>query len=77
MKNVLEFLENSTAAFPEKTAVKDNRGAFSYSQLSEKAMQIGTALARLTASRKPIGVLMEKSCDCLAAFFGVCYTGCF
>ncbi|MBR0415128.1 MAG: amino acid adenylation domain-containing protein [Clostridia bacterium] len=76
MKNVLEFLENSTAAFGEKPAVKDAAHSYSYKELSAKSRQIGSALCAKTEARKPIAVLMEKSCETLAAFFGIAYAGC-
>ena len=76
MKNVLEFLESSAASVGEKIAVKDARSAFTYHQLLESSKSIGTALAQKSAAGKPIAVLMEKSCETLAAFFGIAYAGC-
>ncbi len=76
MKNVLEFLESSAASVGEKIAVKDAHSAFTYHQLLESSKSIGTALAQKSAAGKPIAVLMEKSCETLAAFFGIAYAGC-
>ncbi|MBQ6380682.1 MAG: amino acid adenylation domain-containing protein [Clostridia bacterium] len=76
MKNVLEFLENSAVRFAQKTAVKDESNAYSYGELLEKSRRIGSALCQQSPARKPIAVLMEKSCDTLAAFFGIAYAGC-
>ena len=76
MKNVLEFLESSAASVGEKIAVKDTYSAFTYHQLLESSKSIGTALAQKSAAGKPIAVLMEKSCETLAAFFGIAYAGC-
>ena len=76
MKNVLEFLESSAAYNKKKIAVKDAHSAFTYHQLLESSKSIGTALAQKSAAGKPIAVLMEKSCETLAAFFGIAYAGC-
>lgn len=76
MKNVLEFLESSAENFPEKIAFADEKTSLTYIELKEKSMRIGSALAEKTGkTNQPIAVLLEKTPDCAAAFFGVVYSG--
>ena len=74
-KNVLQFLEFSAARVGDKTAVKDDVTAFTYTELLENSRRIGSALAETGKVRKPIPVLMEKGCKTLAGFFGIVYSG--
>ena len=76
INHVLEFIEYSAHKVPDKIAVKDNAGAYTYAQLITAAKHIGSALVESTQFvRRPIPVLMEKSRDTLAAFFGIVYSG--
>ena len=77
MNNVLEYLEASAAAFPNKTAVKDDKSSCTYSELLADAKKIGILLARQTDIKKPIAVFMDKSVITLKAFMGILYAGCF
>lgn len=76
MTNVLEYLERSTELFPEKIAFEDENTQATYGEVSRVAKRIGTAIARMSSSRKPVAVLMEKSVRTIEVFFGVVYGGC-
>ena len=45
MRNILEYLEESTERFPEKTAVTDGICAYNYRELSMRSRRIGSAVA--------------------------------
>ncbi|MBR2589754.1 MAG: amino acid adenylation domain-containing protein [Clostridia bacterium] len=75
INDVLEFLENSAQKRADKTAVKDADMQYTYEQLLAGSKRIGSALLETGLRRKPIPVLMEKSCKTLAAFFGIAYSG--
>ncbi|MGI5976293.1 MAG: amino acid adenylation domain-containing protein [Candidatus Limivicinus sp.] len=77
MKTVLEYLENSRKNHPKKTAVIDEHGDCSYDVLACKAEQIGTFLIPRIAGRQSVVCLMDKSVQCLQAFMGTAYAGCF
>ncbi|MCM1179463.1 MAG: amino acid adenylation domain-containing protein [Clostridium sp.] len=77
MNNVLEYLEASAAAVPEKTAVKDDKTSCTYIELLKDAQKIGLFLTEKTGIRKPIVVFMDKSAATLKAFMGILYAGCF
>lgn len=73
--NVLEFLERSAGMYPDKCAVNDGENSLTYTQLLEKSMTVGSALADIVKIGKPVGVYMEKGTDTLVTFFGIVYAG--
>ena len=77
MNNILELLEHTAAARPEKTAVIDENGADRFDTLLEHSRRCGTALAAHFSPTAPIPVLLDKSREALYAFFGAAYAGCF
>ena len=77
MKNVLEYLEQSAQRNPLKTAVLDPDSSCDYMTLETRAKQIGTKLSKLVKPRQPVVCYMDKSVQCLQAFFGIVYSGCF
>ena len=75
MNNVLEYLEASAAAFPGKTAVKDDKTSCTYNELLTDAKKAGILLAKQTDIKKPIAVFMDKGVITLKAFMGILYSG--
>ena len=51
-KNVLQFLENSAARVGDKTAVKDDVTAFTYTELLENSRRIGSKSSGFHSSPK-------------------------
>lgn len=77
MYNILEYLENSAALYPDKVAFADKNNEITYKELVNRAKRIGTLLSNKFAPRTPVPVFMEKSVDTIALFFGIVYAGCF
>ena len=77
MKNILEFIENSAARYPDKLAVADENGGLTYSQLESFSRKIGAwILAEIKGVRnKAIAVLLDKKPESVAACMGVVYSG--
>lgn len=75
--NVLEYLERSAAAHPEKIAVADDLLSCTYEELLRDARRIGSGLCTRFSPRMPVAVFMEKSVETLQLFFGAVYAGCF
>ncbi len=75
--NILEYLEHSAAAWPEKIAIADDKNALTFSQWKDYAERIGTALSVATngALRKPVLVFVDRKMECLAGFMGVVESG--
>lgn len=72
MTNVLEYLEQSAARVPDKTAYTDETDSITFKELLLQAKKIGTALAREIGVGCPVGVLVGRHIGCLAAFFRCC-----
>lgn len=77
MKNVLEYLERSAMAFPDKTAVADPEKSSTYKELLHHAKAIGSFLLKQEPPGSPVAVFMDKSVEALTAFMGIVYAGCF
>lgn len=77
MKNVLEYLERSAMAFPDKTAIVDPEKSSAYKELLHHAKSIGSFLLKQETPGNPVAVFMDKSVEALTAFMGIVYAGCF
>ncbi len=75
--NILEYLESSVLRCPHKVAFSDGQTQLTFSQVSQQARSIGSALYKAGYSKKPVVVFMRKQPATLAAFFGVIYAGCY
>ena len=75
--NVLEYLDASAARLPDKIAFGDDKTTLTFSALREKTLRAGSYLAARIEPNRPVAVFMEKTPDCLAAFFSAVRAGCF
>ena len=75
--NVLEYLDASAARFPDKIAFGDEKTTLTFAQLRDSARRAGSYLAARIGTNMPVAVFMEKTPECLAAFFAAVYAGCF
>ena len=75
MRNVLEYLEKSARAFPNKIAVEDEHGACTFQELQADCMRVGSALAGKVKQGAPVAVFMDKGIPALCAFWGIVYAG--
>mgnify|MGYP002624948490 CR=1 FL=1 len=75
--NVLEYLDASAGRLPDKIAFGDDKAALTFSELRAKTLRAGTYLASRIGMNRPVAVFMEKTPDCLAAFFSAVRAGCF
>ena len=75
MNNILEYLEHTALCYPNKIAAKDDKKQCTYSELNNRAKEIGTFIAKRQDVRKPVAVFMEKSVDTLQIFMGIVTAG--
>ena len=73
--NVLDYLERSRAAYPQKCAVIDEREQLTYEELYIRSRRIGSALCAWIAQGQGVGVYMDKCADALCVFLGTVYAG--
>ena len=76
-RSVLEYLENSTQKFPDKTIFADGKNKISYREFQTMAKSVGTGLAcnDKIGQNMPIVVFIERDIESLIGFFGVIYSG--
>lgn len=77
IRNVIEYLQQSAEAYPNKTAFVDEKSSITYAELNRKAKNLAALINVHCNGKKncPIAVYMEKSVDCITAFMGVAYSG--
>lgn len=75
--NVLDYLDASAARFPDKIAFGDEKTTLTFAQLRDLARRGGTYLAGRVVPNMSVAVFMEKTPECLAAFFAAVEAGCF
>ncbi len=76
-RNILEFLEETAARYPDKTAMRGGDRIFSFASLEKKARAIGTALLKNGISKGAVAIISGKHPDTVCAFLGALYAGCF
>ena len=59
MKNVLEYLENSAALWPDKPGVTDEGGTYTFRDVYNKSRSIASALAQDVKPRQAAAVFMR------------------
>ncbi len=75
--NILEYLDASASRFPNKIAFGDEKRTLTFAALRDMTMRAGSYLAARVAANQPVAVFMEKTPECLAAFFSAVRAGCF
>lgn len=74
MKNILEMLEADALLYPDKVAFSDSNISYTYKEIMTLSKRTGSALLPVHGG-SPVAVLMPRGADCLAAAFGVVYSG--
>ena len=75
--NVLDWLDASAARLPYKIAFGDEKTTLTFAQLRDIARRAGSYLAARVEMNQPVAVFMNKTPECLAAFFAAVSAGCF
>ena len=77
-RNVLEYLEQTTAKYPDQPAFADEKRSFTFSEFSRYCYALGTALLDIVPSvNRPVAVLTRRSAWSPVGFFGAVARGCF
>lgn len=74
--HVLEYLEQSSERFPDKTALIDIDGSLTYQEWKKQAMAIGTVIGKKQGmTKQPVMVFSDRSISTLVSFLGTVYSG--
>ena len=77
MKNILTYLENTAALYPNKKAVALEEHSFTFAELKNSAARLGQSLRISGYSKEPVGVLAYRDADTIVFFMAALYSGCF
>lgn len=75
VKTITDYLDLTVERYPNKIGVRDAQKAYTFSEIKEKAVKIGTTLGKLGLFKKPIAIYLDKNVDCFTSIFGVAYSG--
>lgn len=70
-----DYLEQSADRLPEKTAVVDAKRSITYAALREEGHKVAQGLMARGIFGAYVGIYLDKSIECIAAFHGVSYAG--
>lgn len=73
--NILDCLEKTVEAYPDKTAIIDENRSITYQELRNLALNYANRICGMIEKQQPVMILAEKSCQTLAAMFGIIYAG--
>lgn len=75
--NLLEYLENTAAAFPDKVAFSDEKEEITFSQLLRLSKAVGSCITELSGGmiRRPVIVPVNHTVQNVVAFMGVLFSG--
>lgn len=73
--NVLDLLERTLHAYPDKVAFADEKQAVTFADLHQRAMAVGSALCQYNKMRSPVIVFVDRDVNSIISFMGVVYSG--
>ena len=73
---ILDYLEATAAAYPDKVAFVDPDASATFSELVRLSRAAGSALAKKVAPRTTVGFYLDKSVSAVCGFMGAVYAGC-
>jgi D-alanine--poly(phosphoribitol) ligase subunit 1 len=74
--NVTEYLDRTAGRLPNKVAVADAGGSYTFSALRQRALHLAAVLtSRKEALNTPVGVYLPKCKEAIASFAGILYSG--
>ena len=78
MNTIIDLFLKQVYENPDKTAVMDCRGTYSYAQLNKRSATLAKHILDrdIKAEKKRIGVLLPRTSDFFAAALGIIRTGC-
>ena len=70
------LLDNTSRQFPEKTAIIDEEKSFSYQEIREATLKLGTALTSIGVSKGDrVGILSPNCAEFVISFYGIARIG--
>lgn len=76
MNAAVRLLDIAARNYPDRPAVSDWQGTFTYREYREYSRKTGCGLLQADAGRRPVIVYLAKSTQALFSFMGAQYAGC-
>ena len=73
---ILDYMEQTAARLPEKTAFADEQTSVAFAALVCRAKKVASALIPLVPPRSVVGFYMDKGVETVVGFMGAVYAGC-
>ena len=73
---ILDYMEQTAARLPEKTAFADEQTSIAFAALVCRAKKVASALIPLVPPRSVVGFYMDKGVETVVGFMGAVYAGC-
>ena len=74
---VLDYLEETAANFPQKTAFADVQSSVNWSDFVKRSKKLSTIISKYFEPGNAVPVMIDKSVRTLEYFFAALYSGCF
>lgn len=75
MKNIVQYLEETTKGLGNKTAIVDEHGCLTFNQLREQSKKLASKLINKNIFKSGVIVFLPKSKECIVGFISVAYSG--
>lgn len=74
--NLIEYFEETAKSYPDKSAVIDQEGELSFSELQRRGQNLSTVIQlKAMAQNAPVAIFLPKSKDAIIAIVGTLYSG--
>lgn len=72
---ITDYLDRAASQSGTKIAYTDDRRSVTWKEIREESRHVGQALINAGLFKKPVAVFIGKKIECIAAIFGVAYSG--
>ena len=72
---ITDYLDRTASRLGDKTAYTDDRRSVTWKEIREESRRVGQALVNAGLFKKPVAIFIGKKIECIAAVFGVAYSG--
>ena len=76
LTNVLDYLDRSVSAYPEKVALSDSKNEATYAEFGAKSDAIGSAIIERSGTKNsPVIVFIDRNIESVISFMGIAKSG--
>ena len=72
---ITDLLDETASRLPDKAAYVDQNRSLTFSQIRTESRLVAQGLIREGLFKKPVVIYIDKSVECIAAVFGIAYSG--